>query len=122
MSAPRHDTPHPHAPRGFVAHGWVERISPKGERPGRWACHDCGVPHEYIDVPADHPSFVPDCPSSWLVAVEARPCPKTFETPCEHCGRCFECAPDCAGMAMVLGGMIPGVHVAGVPPVKPGDA
>lgn len=119
---PCHDTPHPHAPRGYIQHVLLRRVTPKGERATRWHCEYCGVPHEAIEVPAGHPAYAADCPSAWIVATEARPCPASFERPCSYCGRCYECAPDCAGMAMILGGMVPGVHVAGSVPVTPGDA
>ena len=93
---PCHDTPHPHAPRGYIQHVLLRRVTPKGERAARWHCEYCGVPHEAIEVPAGHPAYAADCPSAWIVATEARPCPASFERPCSYCGRCYECAPDCA--------------------------
>lgn len=120
MNTPRHDTPHPKAPRGYIQHGCLRRTFTGAVT--TWVCESCGAPHEWIPVPDDHIGAVVGCPSGWIVAVEARPCPSTFETPCTYCGRCYECAPDCAGMAMILGGMVPGVHVAGSVPVTPGDA
>jgi len=119
MSTPRHDTPHPHVPSAFIMHGTVVRRA-KGS--DEWFCPMCKCPHVCVDVKPGDEGYDPECPSSYIVATEARPCPESFEIPCKYCGCCYECAADCAGMAMIMGGMIPGVHVAGVPPVKPGDA
>lgn len=89
------------APHGYVPHVNLE------QHDGKWSCVECGCPHEAV---AAHGAG-----GFNLVAIEARRCLASFETPCRDCGQVYECAKDCAGMAALLAALEadPDVRVIG---------
>ncbi len=113
---PKHDTPHPCYPRYYAPHSVVRKLTDKERRTlgcGKSAkyrkrlkradgvCPDCGALHAHPAWPGE---WMPNGkPTSVVpVALEAVPCPETFDRVCEHCGERYECAPGCSGIAAVL--------------------